>query len=402
MATIKVKFRTSGSHGDSGLIYYLITHQRKQRWLKTEYRIYSNEWDDNYSAIKFVIEDARESVLREIRHKISVDAERLGIIVKTLEKRGLSYTVDDVISEFSGFSTRCSLIGFMKRVTAGLKNNGKVRTAETYHATLRSFMAFRAGEDIRLDFLTSRYMESYQSWLLSRGLSMNTVSFYARILRAVYNRAVEDGMIESCNPFKHVYTGVDKTIKCALTADVIKRINALDLSFNYRLDYARDMFILSFMLRGMSLIDMAYLKKTALSNGYLTYRRRKTGQLLMIKWTQQMQSIINKYPTTDSCYLLPIISSNSRNERCAYRNAGYNINRSLKKIAAMVQIQVPLTLYVARHSWASIARAKGVPLSVISEGMGHDSEQTTQIYLASLDTSAIDRANSMIIGSIAN
>lgn len=174
----------------------------------------------------------------------------------------------------------------------------------------------------------------------------------------------------------------------------------MDLSNNPSADFARDMFTISFMLRGMSLIDMAFLKKTDLCNGYITYRRRKTGQLLTIKWTTEMQAILNKYPTNKSIFLLPIIKNAGVNERYAYRNAGYNINHNLKTIAKKVGITIPLTLYVARHSWASAAKSKGIPLSVISEGMGHDSMATTQIYLAALDTTLIDQANSLILSSL--
>ena len=145
---------------------------------------------------------------------------------------------------------------------------------------------------------------------------------------------------------------------------------------------------------------MAFLRKTDLCNGYITYRRRKTGQLLMIEWTHEMQTILDRYPENKSVYLLPIIRNSGTNERCTYRNVGYNINRSLKKVAQQAGIDIPLTLYVARHSWASAARAKGIPLSVISEGMGHDSEATTRIYLASLDNSVVDKANSLILKSI--
>ncbi|MBD5153522.1 MAG: tyrosine-type recombinase/integrase, partial [Oscillibacter sp.] len=156
----------------------------------------------------------------------------------------------------------------------------------------------------------------------------------------------------------------------------------------------------SFMLRGMSFIDMAYLRKSDLLNGYVAYRRRKTGQLLTIEWTKEMQMILDKYPENDSEYLLPIIRNARTNERYTYRNVGYNINHNLKTVAKKVGITIPLTLYVARHSWASVAKAKGIPLSVISEGMGHDSEATTQIYLASLDTSVVDKANSLILKSL--
>ena len=113
-----------------------------------------------------------------------------------------------------------------------------------------------------------------------------------------------------------------------------------------------------------------------------------------------MQLILDKYPENASNYMLPIIKNPGTNERCTYRNAGYSINRNLKRIAEMAGVSIPLTLYVARHSWASAAKANGIPISVISEGMGHDSEATTQIYLASLDTSVIDRANDIIIKSL--
>lgn len=251
-----------------------------------------------------------------------------------------------------------------------------------------------------LDCLTSEIMEEYEAWHKGRGVAPNTISFYTRILRAAYNRAVEDDIIENRNPFRKVYTGVDKTVKRALPLPVIKSIKALDLTLTPPLDFARDMFLMSFYLRGMSFIDMAFLRKTDLKNGHVTYRRRKTGQQLTIEWTKEMQMILDKYSENRSDYLLPIIRNLGTNERCTYRNAGYNINHNLKTIADMVGITIPLTLYVARHSWASAAKDKGIPLSVISEGMGHDSEATTQIYLASLDTSVVDRANSLILKSL--
>lgn len=311
-----------------------------------------------------------------------------------MDANGLIYTADDVIDEFNRYAHEYSLFNFMESIIAKLKHNGKIRTSETYKSTLNSFKKFREDEDIMLDCITSETMEAYEAWHKNRGVAPNTISFYTRILRAVYNRTVEDDIIENRNPFRHVYTGVDKTVKRALPLAVIKKIKSLDLSLTPALDYARDMFLMSFYLRGMSFIDMAFLKKSDLKNGYITYRRRKTGQQLIIEWTKEMQMILDKYPENKSDYLLPVIRNPGLNERCTYRNAGYNINHSLKRIAGMVGVTIPLTLYVARHSWASAAKAKGIPLSVISEGMGHDSEATTQIYLASLDTSVVDKANS--------
>lgn len=178
----------------------------------------------------------------------------------------------------------------------------------------------------------------------------------------------------------------------------IKRIKELDLLLKPHLEYARDMFLFSFYTRGMSFIDMAYLKKSDLKNGTITYRRRKTGQQLTIKWEKCMEDIIAKYGTnTATHYLLPIITNPCSDERTQYRNAICRINVALKEVAKLAGLHIPLTMHVARHCWASVAKSKNIPLSVISEGMGHDSEETTRIYLASLDTSVVDKANSLIL-----
>lgn len=304
----------------------------------------------------------------------------------------------------------CSLFDYMESLIVRLKQNGKMRTSETYTAAANSFRKFLCeaerqgrvsnGKDMKLGSLTSEIMEAYEAWHKLKGNSPNTISFYMRILRAAYNRAMEDEIVVNRNPFRHVYTGVEKTAKRALPLPVIKQIKSVDLSNAPALEYARDMFMLSFYLRGMSFVDMSYLKKSDLRNGAVVYRRRKTGQQLTIAWTAEMQSLLDKYPVNATQYLLPIIKTPGCNERCAYRNAGYNINRNLKKVAEKIGVLTPVTMYVARHSWASAAKAKGIPLSVISEGMGHDSEATTQIYLASLEASVVDCANDLIIKSL--
>lgn len=400
MASIKVKFRPSTVADHEGTIYYQILHERKPRQLLSDYHVFQSEWDESRAMVVTTQNRERKAFILSIRERIRWDVERLTKIIRKLDGNGLQYTADDVIDEFNRYAQEYSLFNFMESIIIKLKQNGKVRTSETYTSALNSFKKFRKDEDIMLDCLNSEVMEAYEAWHQSRGVAPNTISFYTRILRAVYNRAVEEDIVENKNPFRHVYTGVDKTIKRALPLPVIKKIKALDLSLTPALDYARDMFMMSFMLRGMSFIDMAFLRKTDLQNGYVTYRRRKTGQKLVIEWTNEMQLILDKYPENASDYLLPVIRNPGTNERCTYHNMGYNINHSLKAVAKVVGVSIPLTLYVARHSWASIAKSKGIPLSVISEGMGHDNEATTQIYLASLDTSAVDKANSLILKSI--
>lgn len=288
---------------------------------------------------------------------------------------------------------------FMEEIIAQLKLLGKQQTAANYITTCNSFMRFCKSQDIRFDSIDTNLMMGYEAYLKRSGIAMNTISFYMRIMRAVYNRAVDSGLTEQRHPFKRVYTGIDKTVKRAITLNDIKRIKQLDLSSKPTLDFARDMFLFSFYTRGMSFIDMAYLKKSDLKNGILTYRRRKTGQQLFIKWEKYMQDIINKSSTNPTDYLLPIIKT-ATDEHRQYRNTLRLINNKLKKIAVMAGLPVNLTMYVSRHSWASIARNKHIPISIISEGMGHNSEATTQIYLASLDNTTIDKANEMILRNL--
>lgn len=382
MTSIKVKFRPSADAEREGAIYYQIIHDRKVRQCSTPYRAFPKEWQTRF----------REETRR--------DVERLTRIVRRMESRGTVLSADDIVEEFKLYRSRYSLFRFMESVIMNLKECGKIRTAETYTATLQSFSRFRRGRDLMLDEITPDLIQAYEAYLRARGAVPNTTSFYMRILRAVYNRAVESEAIEQRNPFRHVYTGTERTIKRAIPIAAISRIKNLELPRGSKMDFARDMFMLSFYLRGMSFVDMAFLRKKDRADNHVTYRRRKTGQRLDIAWTKEMQSIVEKYPPNPTQYLLPILTNPLSDERIAYRNRASCINRQLKTIARMTNLKIPLTLYCARHSWASAARTKGIPVSIISEGMGHDSEATTQIYLASLETSVIDRANTLIIRSV--
>ena len=396
MITIKVKFRPSTVEGRPGTIVYFVTHRRVVRQITTDYKVFPHEWDDKQSSPVVTSAGERAVIVQVVTQRIHQDMNRLDKIINGLNCGKREFATDEIVKLFHETEREASFFEFMEEVILQLERLGKERTAENYTTALNSFKRFRNGNDITLNEIDSDLMTEYEAYLKSHGVAMNTVSFYNRILRAVYNRAVEKEITVQRYPFKHVYTGIDKTVKRALPLKIIKRIKELDLSFKSSLDFARDMFLFSFYTRGMSFIDMAYLKKKDLQNGILSYRRRKTGQQLFIKWEKSMQEIIDKYPTNANGYLLPIIKTD-RNERLQYRNALRLVNNKLKEISLSTGLQTKLTMYVSRHSWASIAKSQNIPLSVISAGMGHDSENTTQIYLASLDNSTIDKANDLIL-----
>lgn len=274
--------------------------------------------------------------------------------------------------------------------------------AEKYGLALNKFIKFYGENEVPFSAITPQLMSAFECWMRS-GVVRNTSSFYMRSLHAIYNRALADGLAApGTNPFLRVYTGVDKTKKRALTPELIKRIKHCDLSGNRRMAFARDVFMLSFYLRGMSFVDMAYLRRSDVRGGSLSYCRRKTGQPIIIKWLPEMEAIVNRHAA--ECigdFLLPIVSSAdfevSRNQ---YKAGLRKVNRWLAKLGEELGLPVKLTTYVARHSWASTAQARRVPLSVISRCLGHDSEKTTLIYLASIETSELDDANDLVIQSV--
>ena len=233
-------------------------------------------------------------------------------IILLLQRKGTAFSADDVVLKYLELKENRFFFTFMRKVIGQLRDAGKIRTCETYAATLNSIIRFRDGKDFSIEELTSGFLLSYETWLKSRGVSMNTVSFYMRILRAVNNRAVAEGIVEQRYPFKQVYT--------------------LDYPTGSPYALARDMFLFSFYTRGMSFIDMAFLRKADLSDGVLSYRRQKTGQRLFIKWEPCMQELAERYGEKHSPYLLSLIRRPGENERRQYLSESHRITRNLKTI----------------------------------------------------------------------
>lgn len=291
------------------------------------------------------------------------------------------------------------LISYTRRLVARLAD-AHAPVADKYRSALNKFVAFHGDGELPFSALTPELMLDFEAWMRPM-VCRNTSSFYMRCLHAIYNRAVADGLApQGRNPFSAVYTGVDKTRKRALPPSLIRQIMSCDLTANDSMAYARDMFMMSFLLRGMSFVDMALLTRSNLSSGYLTYRRRKTSHPLTIKWLPEMQLIVGRYAQRCSAdYLLPIISATDHERmRAQYRSECRKVNRQLARLGQELNLPLKLTTYVARHSWATAAQAARVPISVISQCLGHDSEQTTRIYLAAIDTTETDRANDAVVG----
>ncbi len=251
-------------------------------------------------------------------------------------------------------------------------------------------------------------MKAYQKYLMDEaGVCRNTSSFYMRILRAVYNKAVEKGYTTQPHPFAKVYTGIAKTKKRAIPTESIRQMKEMPQSaLSEQQELAKDTFLMCFYLRGISFIDLAHLRKTDIKNGILHYTRSKTKQRLSLRWTTEMQAIVDKYQskTANSPYLFPFLvtdnSSRRQDERRLYHNAEGRIAYHLKRLGIQLGLDGQITLYVARHSWATAARDTGMPISFISEALGHTSTTTTEIYLSTIRSSELDDACDKLLATI--
>lgn len=400
MATISVKFRPSVVLGGAGSVYYKVSHRKEVRYVTTDYKLLSTEWDEERGC---VIVDQTNAQRREAceftSRRINRDVRRLRRVIENLVASGSEFGSADVVAMFLRQQRQNMLGNYMEGLAARLRLLGRAGTAANYVCALRSFLRFRNDDDMALDDIDADVMEHYEAWLRLNGCAPNTTSFYLRILRAAYRRAVEEGMVMDNKPFRKVYTGVEKTRKRAIGIDDIRRIKSLDLRNRPRLEFVRDVFLLQFYAMGMSFVDLAHLRKSNMKGKFITYRRRKTGQAILVPIHAYMEEIIKRYSRRDTSYLLPIIRHGTDTQK-QYEAALRRVNNSLKTIAKLAEISAPLTTYVSRHTWASSAKRKGVPIATISDALGHDSVQTTEIYLSQISTEELENANNLILNDL--
>lgn len=338
-------------------------------------------------------------------HHIAADIEAMRkqieeVVVRAKEEKGDSAT--DIAAYCRNRPARgASLFELMREEADNMHQAGRHSTGRHYTATLNSIIKFCNGKDPTIENVTGEWVKAYETYMQKeRRVTRNSSSFYLRCLRAIYNRATRRGLTENTQPFAGVYTGVDKTAKRAMTAEELRQIR-LATPDNAEQERARDLFLLSYCLRGMAFVDLAKLRTSDLRDGTLTYRRSKTGQLIAIRWTPRMQAWVEKYAKeAQGGYLLPIIRHPERDWYEQYVSEAARCNRALRQMKEKIGLTHPLTFYCARHSWSSIAYSKGVDVALISDALGHEHAQTTRIYLDSINAERLHLVNDEMIKEI--
>lgn len=271
----------------------------------------------------------------------------------------------------------------------------KVRpsTIANEQTAVRAFVSFY-GKQSTLKDITAECIEDFERHLAKKGICPNTSACYMRSLRAVINRMGGHGK----ELFAHVSTSKKRTGKKAVSSEVMKRIEQLDIKDNTKLAYARDTLLLSFYAMGMPFIDMVGLTTANIHDDHIIYHRHKTGEKVCVPLTPSLRTLIDKYRCKDNKYLLPFLQPRN-NTYQQYHIVLDRQNRWLHQLSE--QYGLPkLTTYTSRHTWATLANRNHVDIQVIAKALGHTNPMTTLNYINDIDYDGVDTACQVVLDSL--
>lgn len=414
MITIRFRLRHSLRADGLGSLYLRITANRQSRYIRLGVRLYPHEWNIINQQLVFPEHDApRYALLTRYQKLLDDSLSRVTDLIQNADNSNYPLTAEGLADAFRLREGHCLLYNFTHGQAQKLLQTGKVRTARAYETAVRRLLNWYGNNNLSFNQLDENLIKNFEEALRLENLAPNSISFYMRNLRSIYNKAVKSGLTAmDCNPFAEVFTGICKTRKRALRPEELRKFNSLagvlsaetnkELKNNAGLYLCWRLFMVSFHARGMSFVDMAYLRKTDIKNGIIRYRRKKTGTLLEIGINNELRKLIDSFgdETKGSEYVLPIIRDITKPRRQQYESGLRLYNQRLKRLAGMINLRHPLSSHVSRHSWASMAKQQLLPLPVISEGLGHSNPKTTAIYLTALDQGLLDKACEIVSASL--
>lgn len=293
---------------------------------------------------------------------------------------------------------------FIKLLIKKASTIGRYSTANAYLNTLHNYQQFIQKSSQTFEELTPEGMKNHELFMLKKEFKYNTISLYNRMMRSICNQAVAMKVadINTAELFKDVFVGCQTTEKRTINPIFIGQLMDANLTQWPQLEFSRDLFLLSFYLRGISFIDLAYLYKSSMQCNTLIYFRQKNNKMVYVTLEECALSIIQRYTCQckKSIYLLPIITKKTEDGNKQYRSALRLYNKHLQQISALLNLDIILTSCVPRHTWITTAQNANVPIAVITTSMGQSSDNVTYIYLNSFDNHWLSNANKKVIATI--
>lgn len=398
--TISLDTRRPKQDGSFPVILRL-SHKRKTIGIATGFSVPRRYWDIKSRTIKNSYKGL-DNITRLNNYILKTKAEAMDVITKLKENGDLPYlTVKQVKDAIVTNNKKVTVFQFTQGLIDTTIQEKRIGNARCYKNVLREIKKFRNNRDFYFDELNYEFLKRFESSYLARGNSENGLSVYMRTLRAIFNKAINANLVDKeAYPF-NIYSIKSKpTRKRAISYHAIQKIVDLEFTPGQSLFDARNIFLMSFYLMGAPFTDLALLKVGNIVDGRIKYQRKKTGKFYDIGISSFLQSILDYYlkNKTKEEYILPIIKHDSLiNQHNDILWALQRHNKLLKRIAQLAGIEENLTSYVSRHSFATIPNNMAVPVTAISQMLGHQKLSTTQIYLAGLNKDLMDEYNLKII-----
>lgn len=317
---------------------------------------------------------------------------------------GKDYSLNQLIEAVDKPLRNISVSEYLERIIQGLMKENRVGNATHYQALYNSLEKFSKINQLQFVDIDVAFLNKYETHLRGIGNKGNTISIKMRTLKAVYNRAVKDNIIkQDYYPFNdyNVSKLKDATRKRSISKEDIQKIIDLDVKVITKrpqslIQFSKDLFLFSYLGCGINMVDMAHLRKENLFDSRVMYKRHKTGKQISFLLHPLAKDIMEKYNSNRTGYIFPILDDSvhttAEQQFRRIKKITYVANKNLKKIGDAIGLQIPLTTYVSRHSFATILKRSGVNVAIISEALGHSDLKTTQIYLDTFENSQIDEA----------
>ena len=405
MAThIKLSLDTRRKDTKTFPLIFRLTHNRKTTSIGTGHQLVVSDWDQKRHQIKPSFKGtespARLNNLLQKRMAYMVD-----MLTQLEDNNKLKYmSVSDVRTHITRSSNKVTFYQFTEQQIQDMLKSKRVGNARVYKHTLNAVKNFRKSKDFTFDELNLDFLNRFEKHHLGKGNKLGGLSVYLRTIRAINRKAIKAGIADNEGfAFNDYIIRSGKPEKRALPINAIRKIAELELDENTALFRDRNIFMMSFLLNGMSFVDMAHLKLSNIVDGRIKYSRKKTDEPYNIKIHHQLKPFLTFFTKgkEKSDYLLNIIKSDIPTD--SYNQivwARKRFNDNLKKLAELAGIEENITSYAARHSFASGANEMGIPLTAISQMLGHKRISTTQAYLANLRKSKMDEYQDEIFGHL--
>lgn len=394
--SVKVKRKPSLIEGKRMPLFFQVICNREIKRVVLDLKLSPDEWQSETEEISIpqAADNERIAELLQIRLDLEEKLKDMNEVIRFLHEKQ-ECSAERIVNGFLQYKRYTHWLEYIRLVMEEKQKAGRSEaTLRNYQSTYNAFNAFLGGEDIPVNEVDEEKIRRFEQSLLDKGIGANTIAFHCRNLKSVWNRAVRDYVIEKQpSPFRNVNTGIVKTEKRTLSEKSFEKLENLKVE-DRRLALALDIFLFCYYARGMTFVDLAHLTEANIRGNHLIYVRRKTGLLLKVELLPAMLALLKKYRKPGRQYLFPVLNNINAGFR-EYDSALRLQNKRLNKLGKLLGCH--LSTYVARHTWASIAKKRGIAEEVISEGMGHTSVDTTRIYIASLDNSIIDKANRIVV-----